>query len=503
MTNEQKKSHRPIALVVLDGWGYREDREHNAVAAASTPNFDRIWSSYPKTLLKAGEEAVGLPEGQVGNSEVGHTTIGAGAVLDTDLVRIGKAAASGGFAENPAFVAAFDAVKAKGTRLHALALVGPGGVHAHDSHLFAFLRAAKSHGVSNVVIHAFTDGRDTPPKESANYLATLERELAEVGVGAIATVTGRYYAMDRDKNWERVEKAEAALFRCEGNVCKIGAAAHLASLYDEEVLDEHVEPFVTMDAPIGKGDSVVFLNFRSDRARQLTERIFARKDELDLTIVTMTQYAEGYPVLVAFPPKVVETTLAAQVSAAGFSQAHVAETEKFPHATYFLNGGRETPHEREEHVLLDSRKDVKTHDEAPEMRAADIAIETAKRLDAGVDFVFVNIANADMVGHTAKPEAIKASVEAADAALGVILEAVARNGGVTLVTADHGNAEVNVDLNGAPHTAHTLSPVPFVVVGAGNLSLRSGGGLADIAPTTLALMGIPKPTPMTGESLVV
>ena len=501
MPNEKKG--RPLALVVLDGWGYREEKEHNAVAMASTPNFDRIWASCPKTLLSAGEEAVGLPAGQVGNSEVGHTTIGAGAILDTDLVRIGKAATSGAFAENPAFLAAFDAAKAKGTRLHALALIGSGGVHAHDSHLFAFLRAAKSRGVTNVIIHAFTDGRDTPPKESANYLAALERELAEVGIGAIATVTGRYYAMDRDQNWDRVAKAEAALFRCEGNVCKIGAAAHLASLYDEEILDEHVEPFVTMDAPIARGDSVVFLNFRSDRARQLTERIFARKDELDLTIATMTQYAEGYPVLVAFPPKVVETTLAAQVSAAGLSQAHVAETEKFPHATYFLNGGREQPHDGEEHVLLDSRKDVKTHDQAPEMRAADIALETAKRLDAGVDFVFVNIANADMVGHTAKPEAIKVSVEAADAALGVILEAVERNGGVALVTADHGNAELNVDENGAPHTAHTLSPVPFVVVGAGEVSLRAGGGLADIAPTALALLGLPQPVAMTGESLLV
>ncbi len=500
---QNPKETRPLVLIVLDGWGYREEKEHNAVAAAATPNFDRIWANYPKTLLKAGEEAVGLPEGQVGNSEVGHTTIGAGAILDTDLVRIGKSAASGGFAENPAFVTAFNAAKAEGARLHVLALVGPGGVHAHDSHLFAFLRAAKTHGVANVVIHAFTDGRDAPPRDAAKHLAALERELGEVGVGAIATVTGRYYAMDRDKNWERVEKAEAALFRCEGKVCKIGPSAHLASLYDQEILDEHVEPFVTMDAPIQKGDAVAFLNFRSDRARQLTERIFARKDELGLTIVTMTQYAEGYPVLVAFPPRVVETTLAAQVSAAGLTQAHVAETEKFPHATYFLNGGREAPHEGEEHVLLASRKDVKTHDEAPEMRAADIAIETAKRIEAGVDFAFVNIANADMVGHTAKPEAIVRSVEAADAALGVILDAVAAKSGVALVTADHGNAEVNVDESGAPHTAHTLSPVPFVVVGAGNLSLRSGGGLADIAPTALELLGIPKPTAMTGESLIV
>lgn len=501
MPNENSPK-KPLVLVVLDGWGYREEREHNAVAAAKTPNFDRIWASCPKTLLRAGEEAVGLPAGQVGNSEVGHTTIGAGAILDTDLVRIGKAAEAD-FDRNAAFAAAFDAAKAKGTRLHALALIGPGGVHAHESHLFAFLRAAKKAGVADVVIHAFTDGRDAPPRDAAKHLAALERELGAVGVGAIATVTGRYYAMDRDKNWDRVLKAEAALFRCEGNVCKVGAAAHLTSLYDEEILDEHVEPFVLMDAPIGKGDSVVFLNFRSDRARQLTERIFARKDELDLTIVTMTEYASGYPVLVAFPPKVVETTLAAQVSAAGLTQAHVAETEKFPHATYFLNGGREAPHEGEEHVLLASRKDVKTHDEAPEMRAADIAIETAKRLDAGVNFAFVNIANADMVGHTAKPEAIVKSVEAADAALGVILDAVARNGGVALVTADHGNAEVNVDEFGAPHTAHTLSPVPFVVVGAGELALRSGGGLADIAPTALQLLGIPKPVAMTGESLIV
>jgi 2,3-bisphosphoglycerate-independent phosphoglycerate mutase len=498
MPNENK---RPLALVVLDGWGYREEKEHNAVAAAKTPNFDRIWASCPKTLLKAGEEAVGLPVGQVGNSEVGHTTIGAGAILDTDLVRIGKAAEAQ-FEGNASFAAAFGAVKAKGTRLHALALIGPGGVHAHESHLFAFLRAAKAAGVTDVAIHAFTDGRDAPPKDAAKHLSALEKELGEVGVGAIATVTGRYYAMDRDKNWDRVEKAEAALFKCEGNVCKIGAANHLASLYDEEILDEHVEPFVLMDAPIKKGDAVVFLNFRSDRARQLTERIFARKDELDLTIVTMTEYASGYPVLVAFPPKVVETTLAAQISAAGMTQAHVAETEKFPHATYFLNGGRELPHEGEEHVLLASRKDVKTHDEAPEMRAADIALETAKRFDAGVDFAFVNIANADMVGHTAKPEAIVKSVEAADAALGVILDAVARNGGVTLVTADHGNAEVNIDGNGAPHTAHTLSPVPFIVVGAGDLKLRSGGGLADIAPTALELLGIPKPAAMTGDSLV-
>ncbi|HRH26066.1 MAG TPA: 2,3-bisphosphoglycerate-independent phosphoglycerate mutase [Candidatus Paceibacterota bacterium] len=515
-------SKKQTALIILDGWGYREDATHNAVAEAKTPVFDALWKEYPHTLLEASGLAVGLPEGQMGNSEIGHTTIGAGKPIDTDLVRIAKAIKNGEFENNPSFIALFDHVKKHGSLLHAVGLLGDGGVHAHSEHLFAFLRAAKKHGIGTVALHLFTDGRDTPPQSAAGYLRDLEKVLAEIQIGFIATLSGRFFAMDRDNNWDRLAKAEKAIFHCEGNVCELKdmpASAHVEKLYKDGKLDEHIEPLVFTQeeegaigtSPLGRssalsnGDAVFFFNFRPDRARMLSKKFLEKVSAHNVLFTTMTSYGSEYPSLVAFPSISIETTLGAEVSKAGLTQAHFAETEKFPHATYFLNGGREQPHEGEEHVLLASRKDVSTHDQAPEMRAEAIADEAIKRIEAGVDFIFINFANPDMVGHTANVPAIITAVETVDTQLGRVLDALHTRGGSAFVTADHGNAEVNIDaVTGEKHTAHTLNPVPAIITGLHpGAQVSSGGSLADIAPTVLSLLEIPTPTQMTGRNLVV
>lgn len=497
----------PVVLIVLDGWGFREGTEHNAVAEAQTPCFDGLWNSNPHTLLEASGEAVGLPDGQMGNSEVGHTTIGAGKAMYTDLVRISKAIREGTFFENPAFVSLFEHVNTHGSTLHVQGLVSSGGVHSHHEHLFAFLKAAKRAGVAKIAIHAFTDGRDVGPRSAAEYLRELESVLEEVGIGHIATISGRYYAMDRDNNWHRVAKTEEALFEAKGHQAQGKASELLERAYADNKVDELLEPHVLLDEqgnsyPISQHDGIFTFNFRSDRMRQLAKKLQERQQELDLMIVTMTQYDPTLSVEVAFPPEEIETTLAAEVAAAGFRQAHIAETEKFPHATYFLNGRREIPHDKEEHILLDSRKDVATHDEAPEMRAESIADAAIEKIKEGVEFIFINFANPDMVGHTGNKQAIVKAVETVDAQLQRVVEAVKAKGGVVLATADHGNAEVNVDVaTGEKHTAHTTNPVPFIVVGS-DVSLREGGGLADIAPTVLNLLELQKPAGMTGKSLI-
>ncbi|MEI6477573.1 MAG: 2,3-bisphosphoglycerate-independent phosphoglycerate mutase [bacterium] len=499
---------KPLALIVLDGWGYREEATHNAVATASTPVFDRVWKENPHTLLEASGEQVGLPEGQIGNSEIGHTTIGAGKVMATDLVRITKAGKNGEFTSNPVFTELFDHVKSYGTVLHVLGQVSAGGVHSHQDHLFYFLRAAKEAGVQKIAIHAYTDGRDVPPKSGAGYMKELEALLAELGIGHIATVTGRYYAMDRDNNWHRLAKAEAAMFEHAAPTYLQKPSAAMEDAYGRGKVDEHLEPMVFADEkgnyyPIAKDDAVFVFNYRSDRVRMLTRRLLERGADLGLLIATMTEYHPDFQVKVAFPPTTIETTLGAEVARAGLTQAHIAETEKFPHATYFLNGGKQEPHEGEEHVMLDSRKDVATHDEAPEMRAEAIADAAVDRLQKGADFIFINFANPDMVGHTANVPAIVTALETVDRELAKVLAEIKNQGGVALVTADHGNAEINIDpMTGERHTAHTLSLVPFIVVGA-EVKLRELGGLSDIAPTALELLGIQKPSSMTGESLIV
>jgi 2,3-bisphosphoglycerate-independent phosphoglycerate mutase len=501
-------SHKPVALIVLDGWGYSQDPTNNAVAAAQTPCFDALWKEHPHALLEASGLAVGLPEGQVGNSEIGHTTIGAGTIIDTDLVRIIKAVKDGSFAANPAFQGLFSHVAQYGSTLHVVGLLSPGGVHSHSEHLYAFLRAARAEGVDKLAIHAITDGRDTPPRSAAQYLRELEKVITEVGIGHIATVSGRFYAMDRDQNWHRLAKAEEALYGGDAPIHhKRSASEVVEELYKQEKLDEHLEPIVFLDEEgsryhIEENDAVFIFNYRPDRSRMLSKRLHERAVQENIMVVTMTEYDATVPIATAFSPRKITTTLAAEISAAGLTQAHIAETEKFPHATYFLNGGKQEPHTGEEHVMLASRKDVDTHDKAPEMRAEAIADAAVQRIEQGVDFLFINFANPDMVGHTGNVPAIITAVETTDRQLCRVVEAIRARDGVLLVTADHGNAELNIDSGtGEVHTAHTLNMVPLIGVGLG-ASLQDGS-LADLAPTSLALLGVPQPGAMTGKNLIV
>ncbi len=506
-------------LIVLDGWGYREDSTHNAIAAAKTPFFNKIWKEYPHTLIEASGLAVGLPEGQMGNSEIGHTTIGAGKIIDTDLVRIAKSINSGDFAKNSAFQQLFAHVKSHDSVLHIKGLVSQGGVHSHTDHLHAFLKAAKEAGITKIAIHAYTDGRDTGPQSGAGYLRELETVIDDLGVGFIASASGRFYAMDRDNNWDRVKKAEDAIFAGKGNVVGVKKPSQvMEELYKKGIVDELLEPIIFLDEngksySIGKNDGVFFFNFRSDRARQISKKVVEQVEKLNLCFVTLTEYDKKLEAMVAFAPVSIETTLAAEVSKAGLTQAHIAETEKFPHATYFLNGGKEKPHEGEVHLMLESRKDVPTHDLAPKMRAEGIADQAIEQINKGTHFIFINFANPDMVGHTANVPAIIEAVEEVDFQLKRVLEALEKKGGIAFVTADHGNAEVNIDpVTGERHTAHTINPVPVVLTSKDFQFIEAGkykgshalsiGTLADIAPTILKLMNIDKPKTMTGNSLV-
>ena len=499
----------PFALIVLDGWGAREEEENNALAAAKTPYIDHLLRTYPHSVLNASEESVGLPEGQIGNSEVGHMTIGAGTIIDTDLVRITKAFRTReGITENAAFKKLFAHVLDNDSTLHILGLTSPGGIHSHQEHLFSFLRAAKEAGITKVAIHAFTDGRDTAPQSAANYLTQLEAVLGDLGIGHIATASGRFYAMDRDNNWDRVEKAGKAIFACEGKQCGAQkASTALQTLYKSGVVDEHLEPLVFLDetgksCPIEKNDGVFFFNFRADRARMLSKHIAEQAAQDNLCFVTLTQYDPTIPSLAAFPQKKIETTLAAEISRAGLSQVHIAETEKYAHATYFLNGGTETLHPGERNVLIESRKDVKTHDEAPEMRAKEIADAAVIEIGQGSQFLFINFANADMVGHTANVPAVIRAAEEVDTQLKRVCEAILAKGGVAFITADHGNAELNIDPDTQEqHTAHTMNLVPAILTTHSFRRIKAGT-LADVAPTILALLSLPIPPAMTGGILL-
>ncbi|MCE9628844.1 MAG: 2,3-bisphosphoglycerate-independent phosphoglycerate mutase [Candidatus Vogelbacteria bacterium] len=508
---ESLNTKKPVVLIVLDGWGYREELKDNAIAEAKTPNFDAYWDKYPHTLLCASGEAVGLPEGQMGNSEVGHMTIGAGAVMDTDLVKIKKAIQSGEFGKNPAFRALFDHVKKNNSVLHIQGLVSDGGVHSHKDHLIAFLQAAKEAGVQNVAIHVFTDGRDTAPQSAAKYLKELEEVIAYTGVGFIATLSGRLYAMDRDNNWDRVEKATDAIFECKGNICHLKQPSiYLEELYSQGLVDEKLEPIVFTDEKgemhkLKENDGVFFFNFRPDRARMISHKIAEKALQANILFVTMTEYEPTLVCQVAFRQSNIETTMAEQISKAGLTQAHIAETEKFPHATYFLNGGKNDPYQGEEDIMLPSRKDVLTHDLAPKMQAEGIANKAIEQINKGTDFIFINIANPDMVGHTANVPAIVEAVEETDKQLGRIIEALDQKGGVAFITADHGNAEVNIDeQTGERHTSHTCNPVPVIITDT-NIKFilaENEGSLADIAPTILRLLNITQPVQMTGRVLV-
>lgn len=506
------KKH-PVMLIVLDGWGHRQEGEHNAIFDAHTPFFDSLMEKYPHTLLNASQQHVGLPEGTIGNSEIGHMTMGAGRVIDTDLVRISKAMREGHFNTNPAFVNLFDHVKKHNSTLHILGLVSGGGVHSHHEHLHGFLQAAKNAGLTKVVIHAFTDGRDVAPTSAAKYLKELEKVTQDLGIGYIATASGRYYAMDRDKNYNRTKKVEDAIFESLGKQHKNKKPSTvLEELYNEGVIDELLEPLVFLDNDgksykIENNDGVFFFNFRSDRPRQLSKSIVERTKKQNLFFVTLTEYDPSLQTEVAFPPVRTETTLGAEISQARLTQAHIAETEKYAHVTFFFNGGKQKPYDGERDILIDTRKDVKTHDQAPQMRAREIADKALQELNEGVDFVLINFANADIVGHTANKPAIIKAVETIDEQLKRVVEKILDLSGTAIITADHGNAEQNVDPHtGDKHTAHTLNQVPFILVSSlptTNYKLPTAPGtLADIAPTILQLMDLPKPSSMTGQSLI-
>jgi len=474
---------KPVVLVILDGFGCAPPGPGNAVDLASTPVFDRLWAGYPHTTIEASGEAAGLPPGQMGNSEVGHLTIGSGRRLYQDLMRVNRSVADGSFYENPVLRAAFD----RGNRVHLLGLVSHGGVHSHIDHVQALLRFAPE----KTWIHAITDGRDVSPTSSV-------RDLAELPVDRIATVVGRYWAMDRDKRWERTQRAYDALTAGVGTHASDPIAAVRAS-YDAGVTDEFIEPVVIDGTPrIEPGDSVIFFNFRPDRGRQMTRMLL----DHGFDVTTMTRYADDLPTPIAFEEQQVANTLAEVLSRNGLTQLHVAETEKYAHVTYFFNGGREEPWPGEERVLVPSPRDVPSYDHKPEMSADEVTDRVVERIGDGFAFCVVNFANPDMVGHTGSIPAVITACETADRCLGRVVERVGELGGACLVTADHGNAETMLEADGvSPHTAHTTNPVPLVLT-EHDAGLRDGGEIGDLAPTILDLLGVPAPGEMTGHSLL-
>ena len=503
----------PVALIVLDGWGLRDERMHNGIALANTPTYDALVQKYPFTQLEASGEAVGLPAGQIGNSEVGHTTIGIGTVLYQDLVRIGKDIESGEFAHRDALQQAFAHVKENKSTLHIIGMLSPGGVHSHEDHFLAMIDAARQAGVEHVVVHPFLDGRDSPRTIGTESLKKLETLVHQVGHCVIGSVTGRYFAMDRDTNWERTNKAFEAIFNGKAEHVydtSVSPSQIIQERYHQQMFDELMEPMVFQNAhgktqEVHDNDAIVFTNFRKDRAKQLASRIVQQANDRNLCFVTMTNYGSEFPALVMYGPEEVHATLGGAISQSGMKQAHIAETEKFPHATYYINGGKQEPYAGEEDIVLPSRKDVKTHDEAPEMRAKEICDVALEKLH-GVDFLFINFANPDMVGHTANELAIISAVETVDRQLARLVPAILEKKGAVLLIADHGNAETIVDpITGEPHTAHTTNPVPCLFVhDTYHPDLRRDvPGLKDVAPTVLQLLGVEIPESMTGASLIM
>ncbi len=504
---------RPVTLIIMDGFGIdAPDPKINAIAAAKTPNLDKLMAESPMCKLQASGEDVGLPAGQMGNSEVGHTNIGAGRVVFQDLPRITVAIRDGSFFENKEYIAAMDAAKESGGALHLMGLMSPGGVHSHNTHTWAFLEMAKRRGLSKVYIHCFMDGRDVPPSSGKEYIEECVNKCAEIGVGKIATIAGRFYAMDRDNRWDRVEKAYNAMVCGEGNIDPDPVHVMQAS-YDAGVTDEFVVP--TVCAPEGTvkaGDSVIFTNFRPDRAREITRTFvdpdftgFERKRGFfPVKYVCTTQYDATMPnVTVAFPPEELTNTFGEIVAKRGMKQLRIAETEKYAHVTFFFNGGTEQVYDGEDRALIPSPKEFPTYDLIPEMSARKVADECVKRIETGkYDAIVLNFANCDMVGHTGVFEAAVKAVETVDECVGKVVDAVMKAGGVCLITADHGNADKMIAEDGTPHTAHTTNPVPFFIVGAPEVKSLHDGRLADICPTMLDLMGIEKPHEMTGKSLI-
>ncbi|MEW6698388.1 MAG: 2,3-bisphosphoglycerate-independent phosphoglycerate mutase [Bacillota bacterium] len=514
MRNDQ----RPLALIVLDGWGLSQDKTGNAIAQAATPNIKNYLANYPHTTLACSGLAVGLPEGQMGNSEVGHLNIGAGRVVYQELTRITKSIKDGEFFSNPEILKAVERIKGTNAALHIMGLLSDGGVHSHIKHLFAVLNMAARQGVSRVYYHAFLDGRDVPPSSAKAYMRALLAKMKEYGVGQVATVSGRYYAMDRDRRWERTELACRAMVYGEG----VQANSPVEAIdigYERGETDEFIKPTVITDehkvplAKVADGDSLIFINFRPDRARQIT-RAFADDDFAGFErgpgwprvhFVCMTVYDKTIEAPVAFPPHRLVNTLGEWLSKQGVKQLRLAETEKYAHVTFFFNGGVELPNPREERVLIPSPK-VATYDLKPEMSANEVTDAFIENLNKGeFDVLITNFANPDMVGHTGDLEATKIAIETVDKCLGRIVPAMLEKFGTVIITADHGKAERMRDDHGGPFTAHTTEPVPFVLVGERykGTKLRPDGSLQDIAPTMLEILGLPKPPEMTGESLLL
>ena len=503
---------RPLLLCILDGFGWVPNETYgNAIVAAKTPNLDKLFASCPHTTIGASGMNVGLPDGQMGNSEVGHTNIGAGRIVYQELTRITKSIQDGDFFKNEALCGAVDSAKASGKALHLIGLVSNGGVHSHNEHLYGLLELAKRAGLTEVYVHAIMDGRDVPPDSGKGFIEELLAKMDEIGVGKIATITGRYYAMDHDNRWDRVEKAYAAMVYGEG--VKGAPVDVMTNSYAEGVTDEFVVPAVTCEGGrVSEGDSVVFFNFRPDRAREITRTFvdpdftgFERKKGFfPVHYVCFTQYDATMPnVDVAFKPQVLTNVMGEYLAKNGKTQLRIAETEKYAHVTFFFNGGVEAPFEGEDRALINSPK-VATYDLQPEMSAYLVADECVKRIESDkYDVIILNFANCDMVGHTGVFEAAVKAVEAVDACAGKVIDAVLAKGGAVLLTADHGNADKMYDEDPEhPFTAHTTNPVPFLVAGLGDVKLREGGVLADIAPTMLKILELPQPQEMTGKSII-
>lgn len=507
----------PAVLVILDGWGYRETAEANAIKLAQTPVMDSLWTAYPRTLIQTSGKHVGLPEGQMGNSEVGHLNIGAGRIVPQELVRITDAVEDRSLFRNPALVEICRQTQATGGKLHLIGLCSEGGVHSHLLHLFGLIDLAKLHGLEDVCIHAITDGRDTNTTEGIEVMQAIEAHLEKTGIGRIATISGRYYAMDRDRRWDRVKKAYEVL-TTDGEGDGRSPVKIMEDSYAVDITDEFVLPTRVTSGAIEPNDGIIFFNFRPDRARQLTAAFvkpnfegFEREQIEPLHFVTFTQYDATLPVSVAFEPQNLTNILGEVIAQHGLKQFRTAETEKYPHVTYFFNGGLETPLEGEDRELVPSPQ-VSTYDKQPAMSAEKVTEVACNAISKGIySMVVINYANPDMVGHTGNINAAIQAIETVDVCLGRLLESVSRMGGTVMITADHGNAEYMRDEEGNPWTAHTTNPVPFIVIeGEGlkipgfgtDVKLREGGCLADIAPTILELLKLPQPPEMTGTSLL-
>jgi len=503
-------SKKPLALIIMDGFGCNPEVYGNAIKSAKTPNLDKIFATSSHTKIGASGMDVGLPDGQMGNSEVGHTNIGAGRIVYQELTRISKSIKDGDFFTNETLLSGIENCKKNSTALHLMGLLSDGGVHSHNSHLYGLLKLAKNAGLTKVFVHAFMDGRDVPPSSGKAFIEELLANMAEIGVGEIATICGRYYAMDRDNRWDRVEKAYSAMVLGEGNICE-NPVEVMANSYAEKVTDEFIIPSVcSKNGKISAGDSVIFFNFRPDRAREIA-RTFVDKafdgfkrvnGYFPLFFVCMTQYDVTMPnVSVAFKPQSLANTFGEYISKKGLSQLRIAETEKYAHVTFFFNGGVETPFENEDRALVSSPK-VATYDLKPEMSAFEVADEVVARINSEkYDVIILNYANCDMVGHTGIFDAAVTAVETVDKCVGKTVDAILAHGGVALITADHGNADQMYESDGSPFTAHTTNKVPFVVVGM-DCELREDGVLADLSPTILKILGLEQPPEMTGKSII-